>query len=53
MLKKINPKSLLGILMAVGAGITAFSTEIDNQKKEKKIEDMENRIANLEKQRSE
>lgn len=48
MLKKINPKSLIGILMAVGAGIAAFATEIDNQKKEKKIEDMENRIAVLE-----
>lgn len=48
MLKKINPKSLVGILMAVGAGIAAFATEIDNQKKEKKIEDMEKRITNLE-----
>lgn len=53
MLKKINPKSLFGILMAVGAGIAAFATEIDNQKKEKKIEDMENRITSLEQQRSE
>lgn len=53
MLKKINPKSLIGIAMALGAGIIAFFGEIDNQKKEKKIEDMENRIANLENQRSE
>ena len=51
MLKKINPKSAIGLLCAVGAGIIAFVTEIDNQKKEKKIEDMENRITNLEKQR--
>ena len=48
MLKKINPKSLIGILAAVGAGVIAFVTEIDNQKKDKKIEDMERRITNLE-----
>lgn len=45
---KFNPKSLIGILMAVGAGIVAFAGEIDNQKKEKKMKDMEERIANLE-----
>ena len=48
MLKKINPKSFVGILFAVGAGIAAFVSEIDNQKKDKKIEDMETRITNLE-----
>ena len=53
MLKKINPKSLFGILIAVGAGVAAFVTEIDNQKKDKKIEDMENRITNLEKREAE
>ena len=48
MLKKINPKSFIGLLFAVGAGIAAFVSEIDNQKKDKKIEDMETRIAKLE-----
>lgn len=45
---KINMKSVIGILFALGAGVAAFMTEIDNQKKDLKIEDMENRIANLE-----
>lgn len=45
---KIEPKSLVGLLFAVGAGVMAFFTEVDNQKKDKKIEDMENRITNLE-----
>lgn len=45
---KINMKSLIGILFAVGAGVAAFMTEIDNQKKDAKIEDMETRITNLE-----
>ena len=48
MLKKINSKSLFGILFAVGAGLAAFINEIDNQKKDRKIEDMETRITNLE-----
>lgn len=49
---KFDPKSLVGILFAVGAGVAAFIGEIDNQKKDKKIEDMETRIANLEKKGS-
>ena len=48
-MKKINSKSLIGLLFAVGAGIAAFIGEIDNQKKDKKIEDMERRISDLEK----
>lgn len=52
-MKKINPKSLFGILCAVGAGVIAFFTEIDNQKKEKKIDEMEKRIANLEQKKAE
>lgn len=44
----LKSKSLVGILFAVGAGLMAFFTEIDNQKKDKKIEDMEKRISNLE-----
>lgn len=50
---KIKPKSIVGLLFAVGAGIAAFVTEMDNQKKDKKIEDMENRIASLENKGSE
>lgn len=50
---KIEPKSLVGVLFAVGAGVMAFFTEIDSQKKDKKIEDMETRIANLENKGSE
>lgn len=50
---KINPKSLIGILAAVGAGVVAFITEMDNQRKDKKIEDMENRISILENKESE
>lgn len=53
MLKNINSKSLVGILFAVGAGIMAFVTEIDNQNKDRKIEDMENRITNLEQKEAE
>lgn len=53
MQKKINPKSLVGLLVAVGAGIAAFFTEIESQKKDKKIEDMENRIAMLEQKEAE
>lgn len=45
---KFNPKSVMGVLFAVGAGIAAFVTEMDNQKKDKKIDDMEKRIKNLE-----
>ena len=52
MLKKINPKSVIGLLFAVGAGITAFITERDNQKKDRKIAEMDKRITNLEKKGS-
>lgn len=48
-MKKINLKSSVGILLAIGAGIAAFFSEIDNQKKDKKIEDMEKRLSDLEK----
>lgn len=53
MFKKVDPKSLIGIAFAVGAGIMAFLTEIDNQNKDKKIDDMEKRITNLEQKESE
>ena len=48
MLKKINAKSVIGILVAVGAGIGAFYSEIENQKKEAIIADLAKRITNLE-----
>lgn len=44
----MNLKSVIGVLLAVGAGATAFFTEMDNQKKDKKIAEMETRIRNLE-----
>ena len=53
MKKNVNPKALIGIICAIGAGISAFINEIDNQKKNKKIEDMENRILRLEEKGSE
>lgn len=52
-MKKLNLKSAVGLLIALGAGVAAFVTERDNQKKEQKIEDMENRITMLEQGRSE
>ena len=50
---KFNPKSLVGLLLAIGAGVAAFVGEMDNQKKDKLIKDMENRITNLENKGSE
>ena len=47
-MKKINSKSLIGLLFALGAGIAAFASEVDNQRKDEKIKDMERRISNLE-----
>lgn len=52
MKKHIEPKTLIGILCAIGAAVTAFVGEIDNQKRNKKIDDMENRIIKLEEERS-
>lgn len=45
-MKKI--KASFGLMIAAAAGISAFLTEIDNQKKEKKINEMEKRLTNLE-----
>lgn len=45
---KFQPKSLIGILFAVGAGVAAFLGEIDSQKKDKEFEDLKNRVTNLE-----
>ena len=44
-----NLKSKIGIIFAVGAAVVAFFTELDNQKKDKQLEDMEKRICKLEK----
>lgn len=52
-MKNFNLKSAIGVIVALGAGVAAFITERENQKKEKKIEDMENRITMLEQERSE
>lgn len=46
-------KAAIGLLAAIGAGVAAFFTEIDNQKKDKKIAEMEDRITILEQKGSE
>lgn len=48
-MKNLSMKAVMGIIFAVGAGISAFIAEIDSQKKNMKIEDMEKRIDILEK----
>lgn len=53
MKKKINWTSFIGIFTAVGAGLIAFVSEIDSQRKDKQIADMENRISILENKESE
>ena len=50
---KINSKSLFGLVLAIGAGVAAFLSEVESQRKDKKIEDMENRITCLENKESE
>lgn len=49
-MKKLNLKSVIGILTAVVAGLTAFIGNVQDQKKEERILEMANRITNLEKQ---
>lgn len=44
-----KPKSVIGILFALGAAFMTFCNEMDNQKKNKQLEDMERRISCLEK----
>lgn len=46
---KINSKPALGIIFAICAAVSAFVTEIDNQRKDREIEDMKMRISKLEK----
>lgn len=47
-MKNINWKAVLGIASAVIAGLVAFSGEISNQKKEARINSMDERISFLE-----
>lgn len=47
-MKNINWKAVLGIASAVIAGLVAFSGEINNQKKEARINSMDERISFLE-----
>lgn len=45
---KINPKSMLGIVIAGVSGIIAFCSSISDQKKDELITNMEKRISSLE-----
>lgn len=47
-MKNINWKAVLGIASAIIAGLVAFSGEISNQKKEARINSMDERISFLE-----
>lgn len=47
-MKNINWKAVLGIASAIIAGVVAFSGEIGNQKKEARIDSMDQRISFLE-----
>ena len=45
----ISVKTFIGLIAAAITGVVAFAGEINNQKKEQQIEDMEKRIRKLEK----
>lgn len=47
-MKNINWKAVLGIASAIIAGLVAFSGEVSNQKKEARINNMDERISFLE-----
>lgn len=47
-MKKPNMKSIIGVSVAIIAGITAFISNIDEQRKEARIEKMDERIRMLE-----
>lgn len=47
-MKNINWKAILGIASAVVAGLVAFTGEVSNQKKEARINNMDQRITFLE-----
>lgn len=46
-------KKIAGIVMCIAAGAMAIKDEYENQQKEKKIEDMERRLAELERRETE
>lgn len=47
-MKKFNMKSVIGVSVAVIAGITAFISNIQEQKKDERINQMDERIRMLE-----
>lgn len=47
-MKNINWKAVLGVASAIVAGVVAFSGEIANQKKEARIDNMDQRLSFLE-----
>lgn len=47
-MKKPNLKSIIGLSVAAIAGITAFIGNIQDQKKEERIDNMDERIKKLE-----
>lgn len=47
-MKKMNIKSIIGVSVAVIAGITAFISNMQDQKKERRIDNMDERIKMLE-----
>ena len=49
MKKGISVKTFIGLLAAAVTGIVAFANEVNNQRKEQMIDDMEKRIKKLEK----
>ena len=52
-MKKPSSKSIIGICVAAIAGIAAFVTNIQDQKKEERINSMDERIKILEKAKEE
>ena len=51
-MKKVNLKTVAGILMACVASVMAFVSEMDSQKKDRLIEEMGERITKLENKES-
>ena len=49
MKKGISVKTFIGLIAAAVTGVVAFANEINSQKKEQMIEDMDKRIKKLEK----
>lgn len=49
MKKGISVKTFVGLVAAAITGVVAFANEVNNQKKEQMISDMDKRIKKLEK----